>query len=92
MFLLTLLLAAATPDSNAAQATPETSPANAVVATEADAAADPVVCKTERRPNSRFGNRVCRRQSELDARARADRESAGEMINRPALNPPSNGS
>lgn len=56
-----------------------------------EAEADPVVCKQEARTNTRFTKKVCMRKSEADARTEADRRAADEMINRPAINPATNG-
>lgn len=53
--------------------------------------ADPMVCKLQSRTNTRFKRKVCVRRSEVDARSEADRRAAEELINRPAINPASNG-
>lgn len=53
--------------------------------------ANPVVCKQQSRTNTRFTRKVCVRKSDVDARSEADRRAAEELINRPSINPASNG-
>lgn len=53
--------------------------------------ADPVVCKQQSRTNTRFTRKVCVCKSDADARSEADRRAPDELINRPAINPASNG-
>jgi hypothetical protein len=94
MLILALLLGGAAQAEAVAADPPDARPVTATVTArpETATAADPVICKVEQRTNSRFGSRVCQRKSERNARAQADRDAASEMIDRPAVNPPSNGS
>lgn len=77
-FLAIIVLAAASPE--AGQAAARTQPAE-----------DPVVCRNQNRTNSRFSKKVCKRKSETDAQEQASQREAGELINRPAINPDSGG-
>lgn len=50
-----------------------------------------LVCKAEPVTGTRFTKRVCRPKSQADDEAAASQRAADDMLNRPAINPASNG-
>ena len=73
-----LLLALMAGDAPAG-GTAATTPAPATAPATAPAKADELVCHNERDLGSNIPHRVCRRQSEIDARAAQDRQALEQM-------------
>jgi hypothetical protein len=78
MSILAILLAVAAPEA-------------AVAATPEPSTKDVMVCRDQSRSNSRFTKKVCKRKSVSDAEEATTQREAGELINRPAINPSSGG-
>ena len=51
---------------------------------------DRLICRSEANTGTRFAKRICRRQSDLDARERKAQADMQEMQSQPILNPPEN--
>lgn len=50
-----------------------------------------LVCKAEPVTGTRFTKRVCRPKSQADDEGAASQRAAEDILNRPSINPPSNG-
>jgi hypothetical protein len=76
MFLIAMALSAASVDADPAAKTPTR------------AKADKLQCKNKPATGTRFPSKTCRTAEQWEMIAEQNRRAAGEMVDRPALNPP----
>jgi hypothetical protein len=82
--MIALLLAAAVQAAPAPQAPPSAQPAAAQTTAERPKE-DPLVCKMETQPNSRFRKRVCLPRSQREVRTDGHQAAWSAMQNRPYI-------